>query len=86
MGFRIWFVPTIGSIQLGGESTSKKSPPLYILSRQVEGFRYFHKKHYPKFYLLINFSLRVGCLIRSLLYFILGKKELSGAYLRVAIY
>jgi GT2 family glycosyltransferase len=83
LGMRIWFVGSIGSVHLGGESTSKKSPIYKMLSRQVEGFRYYHRKHSPKYYFWINLALYMGYGARSIFYFTTGQVEKANAYLRV---
>jgi GT2 family glycosyltransferase len=85
-GMRIWFVPTIGSIHIGGESTRKKLPSIFLLRRQLEGAKYYHKKHFPRSFLLINLFLYLGFSARSLAYISTGKKEKGLNYFKALLH
>src|SRR5258708_1225027 len=47
-GMKIFYSPTISAVHLGGASTSKKSEVtyLFLLQRNIDGLRYYHKKHH----------------------------------------
>lgn len=81
-GFNIRFTPKFSATHIGGVSSSRKLPPQYILKRQVEGIKYYQKKHHPKTYPLVVPVLFAGFGARSLFYLLKGDLGKSGAYLQ----
>lgn len=81
-GFKLWFTPKFTSTHLCGASTDKKLPKLYILKKQVEGVKYFQRKHYPKIAPLSIAFLYIGFTLRSILYSFTGNLPVAKIYLQ----
>ncbi|OGM63143.1 hypothetical protein A3A52_03525 [Candidatus Woesebacteria bacterium RIFCSPLOWO2_01_FULL_39_14] len=78
-GFRICFTPEIAVVHLAGAS-SKNNIKNQLMS-QMRGLLFFHKKHYPDKLKFTRLAIRIGLLLRYILFKIIGKTEVSGAYL-----
>jgi GT2 family glycosyltransferase len=81
-GFTIKYLPRVSSIHLGGKST-KKFSSLKLLTQHVSGMKYFHLKHYPRYWFMVRTALKVGMVLRCLIYFAADNVEQAQAYLEI---
>lgn len=78
LGFKIWYVPQVAVIHLHGAS-SNFDPKLSFLN-ELSGIKYYLLKHYHPFYLPVKIFLLAGLMLRSLIFFIFGKKDRAAIY------
>jgi GT2 family glycosyltransferase len=81
-GFKFLFTPKFTSTHLCGASTDKKFHKLYILQRQVQGIKYYQKKHHPKTLGIVMVFLYFGFGMRSLAYLLIGQHDSAKIYLQ----
>ncbi len=81
-GFKFMFTPKFTSTHLCGASTDKKFHKLYILQRQIQGIKYYQKKHHPSTLGLVVAFLYLGFSMRILAYMLLGQLHSALTYLQ----
>lgn len=77
-GFGIWYVPNFSITHLGGASSSYdlKKP----LLAEMQTLPYYFSKHYPSWRILISKLIKVGMLVRWVVFSLLGKKHKANIY------
>lgn len=78
MGFGVWYVPDFSVVHLGQASSSKD--PKIPLVKEIQALPYFFSKHYFNWKWIINGVIRIGMLLRWLVFGLLKKTEKSRIY------
>lgn len=81
-GFVIGFTPTVEVLHLGGASS--KGIQYKLISDNFKGLAHFCRKHYPESTGSVFSFVRNGLKVRSLLFSILGRKEMAETYKNIA--
>ncbi len=77
-GFTILFTPTVEVVHLGGASS--KGLEASLIGDNFKGLMHYCRKHYPKDVRLVAFVVKFGLKVRSLLYSVMGEKDLAKTY------
>jgi GT2 family glycosyltransferase len=67
-GWHVWYVSSEAITHLGGASGNSE----FTILSELKNIQYFYKKHFPFFLPLLRIFLKVGILIRIVLYGILN--------------
>jgi len=77
--FKVWFVPQIEVVHLHGASTNFDLSPSFL--NELKGIKYYLKKHYSLYYLLIKIFLLAGLLLRVVIFSLLKKFQRAKIYM-----
>lgn len=81
-GWKILYSPMSSIIHYGGSSGTSWS----FVSREFDGVKLFFKKHYPSWQIpFLRLLLKIGALLRFILFSLSGKKEAAYAYAKAFI-
>lgn len=83
VGYKIWYTPSFSITHV--DKASAKSDPkelAKIYRREILGFVYFLRKNYPKKNFWLLPAIRIGILVRWLVFSIWGNKMRQDAYLQ----
>jgi len=78
-GYNVYFSPETKIVHIGGGSMKKNRTRAYV--GEFRGIKYFYSKHKGKFSLQIaRLLLKMGALLRILIFGVLGRGELAKSY------
>lgn len=81
-GFKVIFTPKSKIVHIGRGSRMKNQTPAFV--GEYRGLNYFYKKYKGKLALqILRFLLKIGALIRIIVFTLLGRKELAKSYAQV---
>jgi GT2 family glycosyltransferase len=80
-GFSIKYIPSFSIVHLGRASSNYDIAKPLIL--EAKGLLYFTKKHYPRYFQLVKFVMKLGFSLRLIVFTVFGKKEKKDAYLKI---
>lgn len=78
LGFKVWYVPQVEVVHLHGASSKFDFKRQYV--NEVKGIKYYLKKHYSPYYLLVKPILILGLILRIIAFSLLGKTARTKAY------
>lgn len=81
-GWNVVYTPETKIVHIGGASGATENTIL----REYQGILYFYKKHKNGLEnLILKFAIKLGALLRIILFTILGRKELVDVYAKVLV-
>lgn len=81
-GLNIFFTPEIEVIHLGGASS--KGMDESLMSDNFKGLMHYCRKHFPSDVRTVAIAVKFGLRIRSILYFLMGKRNLAATYGKIS--
>lgn len=78
-GYKICFTPAISVIHL--HRASSKDYPEQVLTKELNGIKFYLKKYFPNWYGVVKLFLILGLILRIIAFSILGKTARARAYM-----
>lgn len=84
MGYKVWYNPQVEVVHLHGASTKFDLSASFL--NELKGIKYYLKKHYPNYFLVVKLFLGLGLTIRIIVFFLLRKTGRAKVYLEALSY
>lgn len=78
-GYKIWYNPQVEVVHLHGASTNFDLSAGFL--NELKGIKYYLKKHYPNYFLVVKLFLGLGLTLRVIIFFLIRKTGRAKVYL-----